>query len=330
MQILMFQLLVFLLNPTQSRSEKDMRATILSALEKATLFFRDSYNDMNVDAVLGYRLLQAYLNGVLEKWESQPGLQSSRKRVVHLEKTLSTLIDKAECALEQNTPNYYRKFAPALGPGFWKIPRQWIQTNPSLASSLKNGSGCLNGSISDSCISHLLGTWGDGEEPCFVPDYCPGVMTKLDCSGYSLSHQLFYFLFADIKGCSDSLFLDTSYYKNVFCSSMKEINIDAGKQDRLNTIGDLFVENILLCGMAGFSDFYQPQWLKIILNWQKPGEGCFWMYGDRFQSPNQTSGEHSQGLKRVKRQEKILKNGCSSHNTGVAVATLGGFLHYGF
>ncbi|KAL8175021.1 UNVERIFIED_CONTAM: hypothetical protein K2H54_009352 [Gekko kuhli] len=69
-------------------------------------------------------------------------------------------------------------------------------------------------------------------------------MTRLDCSGYSLSHQLFYFMFAVMKGCSDPLFLGAPYYKQVFCASMKRINVDAERQARLHTFGDLFVENI--------------------------------------------------------------------------------------
>ncbi|KAL8174834.1 UNVERIFIED_CONTAM: hypothetical protein K2H54_001023 [Gekko kuhli] len=108
MRLLMFQLLVSLLNPTLSRSEEDMRATILSALEKATLFLSDSYDKINVDAVLGYRMLQAYLNAVLEKWESEPGLQPARERVARLKEQLLTLVDKAERAVAENTPDYYR------------------------------------------------------------------------------------------------------------------------------------------------------------------------------------------------------------------------------
>ncbi|XP_060116996.1 UPF0764 protein C16orf89 homolog [Heteronotia binoei] len=330
MHFLVFQLAVSLLNPILSRSEEDMRSTILTALEKATLFLNDSYDEINLDAVMGYRMLQGYLDAVKKKWDSQPGLQLAQERVVRLEEQLSTLIDKAEQAVEQKTPGYYRWFAPALGLGFWKIPHRWTQTDPSLAPSLTNGTGCLSGNRSDSCISHLLGTWGDGAEPCSVPNYCPDVMTRLDCSGYSLSHQLLYFMFADAKECSNPLFLDAPYYKEVFCASMKQMNVEGEKEARLYTFGDLFVENILLCGMSGFSDFFKPQWLRIILNWQKPEKGCFWMYGDQFQSSSQNSKEPSQGLKRVKRQEKILKDGCASHNTGVAVAALGGFLHYGF
>ncbi|XP_077172623.1 UPF0764 protein C16orf89 homolog isoform X2 [Paroedura picta] len=307
-----------------------MRDKILSALEKATAFLHDSYNDINVDALLGYRILQAYLDAVLEKWESQPELQLSRDRAGRLEGTLSVGLEKAERAMERNTPDYYQTFAPALAPGFWKVPHRWTETDPPPASSSSDAPKCLNGDMSDMCISHLLGTWGDGEQPCFVPDYCPDIMTRMGCTGYSLSHQLFYFMFAEVKGCPDPLFLNASFYKKAFCASMKQINVDAEKEARLDVFGDLFVENILFCGMCGFSDFYNPRWLEIILNWQKPGKGCFWMYGDLSQSSNQNSGEARMGLRRAKRQEKILKDGCASHNTGVAVAALGGFLHFGF
>ncbi|XP_057358764.1 UPF0764 protein C16orf89-like isoform X3 [Manis pentadactyla] len=38
---------------------------------------------------------------------------------------------------------------------------------------------------------------------------------------------------------------------------------------------DIFMENIMFCGIGGFSDFYKLRWLAAILSWQKPQGGCF-------------------------------------------------------
>ena len=36
----------------------------------------------------------------------------------------------------------------------------------------------------------------------------------------------------------------------------------------------------MICGMAGFSDFYKLRWLEAILSWQKPQLGCFGKPGE--------------------------------------------------
>ncbi|XP_061456281.1 UPF0764 protein C16orf89 homolog [Rhineura floridana] len=302
-----------------SRCE-DRRNSVISALEKAAVFLEDQYKEINIDAAVGYCLMQAYLSATLDKWASEPGLDSERKRVALLDEKVLPLIEKAKQALNQKDPAYSGAFFPSLSPGFWKVPHQWTQTVPSFPFSPTNGS-CLDLKTSDSCISFLLGTRGKRGKSCLVPDGCRSIMTKAHCSGYSLSHQLFYFLFAEMKGCSDPLFHNAQYYKSAFCHLMMQSNLNIKKRALFHDFGDLFTENILFCGMAGFSDFYKPQWLDLILNWQKQDKGCFWMY---------ESSMTTKESQRVKRSEKILPGECSAHNTAVAVGAIGGFLYYGF
>ncbi|XP_066496909.1 UPF0764 protein C16orf89 homolog [Tiliqua scincoides] len=312
MWFLVFQLLICLLHPNLSSCEEDTRSVIISVLEKATVFLENEFDKINLDALMGYRLMEVYLGGILRKWSLNPRLASEWNRVARLETKLATLTEKAKLALEQNNPDYYRVFAPAFRPGFWKIPLQWTQINSSIAS--QTGTDCPVMLLSDVCISALLGTWKGSGQPCSVPDDCRRAMTGPQCSGYDLSHQLLYFMFAEMEGCSDPLFLNAQYYRNLFCAPMMQININAEKEGLLENFGDLFTENILFCGMSGFSDFYKPQWLNLILNWQKPETGCFWMYA----------------LSSAPTGHYLELGGCSSHNTGVAVGALAGFLYYGF
>ncbi|XP_053132441.1 UPF0764 protein C16orf89 homolog [Hemicordylus capensis] len=328
---LVFQLLIYLLNPNLSICEGDTRNAIISALEKATDYLETHYDEINLDGVLGYCMMQGQLFAALEKWNSDLRLESERERVARLQKKSSAAIEKAKRALGESNPYYYKVFSSALSPEFWKPSHQWLQTDPSAAVPLTNSSSaCLGLDASNVCISSLLGTGKDGGDSCTVPDICRSFATGTHCTNYELSHQVFYFMFAEMKGCLDPLFLNAQYYKNLFCTAMMQININAEKQEFSHFRGDLFTENILFCGFSGFSDFYQPRWLDIILNWQKPEKGCFWMYADQSESFPQKSKSNVQESRRVKRWEKILKDGCSAHNTGVAVGTLAGFLYYGF
>nr|XP_009678593.1 PREDICTED: UPF0764 protein C16orf89 homolog isoform X2 [Struthio camelus australis] len=309
------------------RSEPDVRSSILLALEKATVFMESQYQDINLDAVLGFHILQGYLEGTLEKWSSEHQSLAQRAQVESLVRKLSSVIEKATHFLAQNDPKYFKEFEPILGPDFWVFPRLWNQTDSLLAYSAFGGTKCLTEEISDLCLTYLLGTGKESGKSCIVTSTCRNIMTKLGCSDYSLSHQLFYFMFADLKGCSDHLFLRAQYYKNIFCASMMKINLEIETNGFQFSSRDLFMENIMFCGMSGFSDFYKLRWLEAILTWQKANEGCFGKPSKDFEH---TSGGTDQKhlLRRIKRREKLFADGCSSHNTAVAVGTLGGFLYY--
>ncbi|KAI4551401.1 hypothetical protein MJT46_017653 [Ovis ammon polii x Ovis aries] len=90
--------------------------------------------------------------------------------------------------------------------------------------------------------------------------------------------------------------------------------------------------------MSGFSDFYKLRWLQAILSWQKPQEGCFGEPAAEDEELPKAIQYQQQFLRRVKRREKqfagltarplsVSPDGCSSHNTAMAVAALGGFLY---
>ncbi|KAM9124789.1 UPF0764 protein C16orf89 homolog isoform 2-T2 [Pangshura tecta] len=287
-----FLLLLFLFKSDLSKSEADSRSIIIFSLEKATFFLENKYRDINLDAVFGFHVLQAHLKGALEKWASEHELLSHQARVERLVKKLSSLIEKATHSLEQSDPEYFKEFEPVLGPNFWMLPHSWNQTDSSLAYSMFDSSSCFTEEMSDKCITYLLGTWKDNGKSCVVTKACRNIMTKFGCSGYPLSHQLFYFMFAAMKGCLDHLFLKAQYYKNIFCASMMKINLVIESNGFKFSSRDIFMEN-----------------------------------NENSEHPSRVK-DQEQLLRRVKRREKVFADGCSSHNTAVAVGVLGGFLYY--
>ncbi|NWX95484.1 CP089 protein, partial [Nothoprocta ornata] len=298
-------LLLALPGPGSPLSAPDASGAVVGALERATVFMEGQYRDLNLDAVLGFHILQGYLKGILEKWSSAHESLPHRARVEILLGKLSSLIEKATHLLEKNDPKYFKEFEPILGPHFWVFPQLWNQTDSLLAYTTFDNNRCLTEEMSDSCLTYLLGTWKENGKPCIVTNTCRNIMTKPGCSDYSLSHQLFYFMFADMKGCSNHLFLRAQYYKNIFCANMMKINLAIESNGFKFPSQDLFMENIMFCGMSGFSDFYQHRWLEAILTWQRPKEGCFGKPNEDF--------EHSSGgadqkhlLRRTKRREKLF------------------------
>ncbi|XP_033827299.1 UPF0764 protein C16orf89 homolog [Periophthalmus magnuspinnatus] len=312
---------------------------VLNSLARGADFLEQQHELINLDGVVGYIMLQAELKQAVGSWpHSDPVSWAQRSRAVALAKKLEQSLDRAVSALKQNDPNYYREFEPLLTWTFWLVPGSWASTDPSLVYSSTLTSECYDEQLSDKCLTLLLGTWKQNGTPCIVTKQCRDMMTRFGCPFYSLSHQLLYFMIGHMRGCSDLLRGDSRAsrlnmtelsYQRIFCSNMMKTNNDLLTEALGPLNADIFLENILVCGLAGFSDFYKADWLQHILRLQDVEVGCFGR--DRNVVSERIGEELLEQLQphhRVKRRERVLPDGCSSHMTGVAVGALGGYLNY--
>ncbi|XP_071750896.1 UPF0764 protein C16orf89 homolog [Centroberyx gerrardi] len=322
-----------------SASQEEVIDDILNSLTKGAAFLEEQHENINLDGVVGFLILQAELKEAVRTWpHTDPLSWAQRTATVALVRRLDQSLDKAVAALQQNDPKYYREFEPLLSWRFWLVPQEWSSTDSSLAYSSTRNSECYDEQLSDKCMTLLLGTWKNNGTPCIVTKSCRDTMTRFGCPHYSLSHQLLYFMIGTMKGCSNMLKGDMRAsranmtersYQKIFCSNMMKSNLEIIKDDFSGQTQDIFIENILLCGLAGFSDFYKADWLQHILRLQDQDAGCF---GSDERGISQIIGdellEQLQPHRRVKRRDKTLRDGCSSHMTGVAVSALGGYLSY--
>nr|XP_012303670.1 UPF0764 protein C16orf89 homolog [Aotus nancymaae] len=310
-----------------AEAKASIAGLILSALERATIFLEQRLPEINLDGMVGVRVLEEQLKGVQEKWAQETLLQPLSLRVGALGEKLEAAIQRSLLYLKLSDPKYLREFLPTLQPGFWKLPHAWTHTNASLVYATFEPQDSFSEESSDMCLVQLLGTGMDSSQPCGLSDLCRSLMTKPGCLGYCLSHQLLFFLWARMRGCTQGLFQQSQDYINLFCANMMDLNC------RTEAIGyeyptrDIFMENIMFCGMGGFSDFYKLRWLEAILSWQKQREGCFGEPDAEDEELSKAIQYQRHFLRRVKRREKQFTDGCSSHNTATAVAALGGFLY---
>uniref|UniRef100_A0A8C8DNT7 Chromosome 16 open reading frame 89 n=1 Tax=Oryzias sinensis TaxID=183150 RepID=A0A8C8DNT7_9TELE len=312
---------------------------VLSSLSLGVSFLERQHEHINLDGAVGFVLLQAELKEAVGTWpHTDPVSWAQRTSAVALLRRLDQALDKAFIALKRNDPKYYKEFEPLLSWTFWKIPAEGVSTDPSLVYPSTMSAECYDEQLSDKCLTLLLGTWKENGTPCIVTKPCLDTMTRFGCPHYSLSHQLLYFLVGRMGGCSNLLKGDTrasranvteQQYQNIFCSNMMKTNQDVVAAGLTEQTVDIFTENILICGLAGFSDFFKADWLQHILGLQDKEVGCF---GRDHSILSQIIGdellEQLQPHRRVKRREKILPDGCSSHMTAVAVGALGGYLNF--
>ncbi|XP_017260921.2 UPF0764 protein C16orf89 homolog isoform X2 [Kryptolebias marmoratus] len=319
----------------------EMVDDILGSLSRGVSFLERQHEHINLDGAVGFTMLQAELKEAVRTWpHTDPVSWAQRTAANALLRRLDPSLDKAVAALKQNDPKYYREFEPLLTWKFWLIPPERRSTDPSLVYPSTMTSECYDEQLSDKCLTLLLGTWKMSGTPCIVTKLCRDTMTRFGCPHYSLSHQLLYFLIGRMRGCNDLLKGDMratrtnmteQNYQEIFCSNMMKANRDIVTSGLTEQTVDIFIENILICGLAGFSDFHQADWLQHILRMQDEEVGCF---GRDRNIVSQIIGDELleqlqlQPHRRVKRREKILPDGCSSHMTAVAVGALGGYLNF--
>ncbi|XP_003965018.1 UPF0764 protein C16orf89 homolog [Takifugu rubripes] len=313
---------------------------ILGSLTDAVSFLEREREQVNLDGLVGFIMLQAVLKDAVQTWpHSDPVSWAQRATTVALIRRLDRSTVKAMDAIKQSDPQYFREFEPLLSWGFWVIPHEWTSTDVSLFYSNTRKTECFDEQRGDKCMKLLLGTWKVNGTPCIATKSCLDTMTNLGCRDYSLSHQLLYFLIGKMKGCTSMLKgyarasqanMTERGYERIYCSNMMKINQDIFRDSLKETRIDIFMENILFCGLAGFSDFFKPDWLQWIIQRQDKDLGCFGRDENitSLMAVEKLLEQPHPSPSRVKRREKVLPDGCSSHTTSVAVGTLGGFLGF--
>uniref|UniRef100_A0A3B5PTS0 Chromosome 16 open reading frame 89 n=1 Tax=Xiphophorus maculatus TaxID=8083 RepID=A0A3B5PTS0_XIPMA len=277
---------------------------LLGSLSRGVSFLERQHEHINLDGAVGFVMLQAELKEAVRTWpHTDPVSWAQRTAAVALLSRLDQSLDKAVAALRLNDPKYYREFEPLLTWTFWMIPQEWRSTDPSLVYPSTLTSECYDEQLSDKCLTLLLGTWKMNGTPCIVTKPCRDTMTRFGCPHYSLSHQLLYFMIGRMRGCNNLLKGDTrasranmteQNYQDIFCSNMMKANQDIVTNGLTEQTVDIFIEN--------------KSFISQII-------------GDELL-------EQLQPHRRVKRREKILPDGCSSHMTAVAVGALGGYLNF--
>uniref|UniRef100_A0A2C9LZ26 Uncharacterized protein n=1 Tax=Biomphalaria glabrata TaxID=6526 RepID=A0A2C9LZ26_BIOGL len=111
------------------------------------------------------------------------------------------------------------------------------------------------------------------------------MMTKGNTMAYVITHQLLYFVMVEKSGCVAPIeelvykYNKTSLrdFEKRLC---KSIYVEAQQEEVGNSVKelkqDLFLEQLLLCSLVGFQEFFQEKWIRLVLSWQKP-RGCYGM-----------------------------------------------------
>ncbi|KAG5895893.1 hypothetical protein JTB14_000507 [Gonioctena quinquepunctata] len=192
-----------------------------------------------------------------------------------------------------------------------EITKLGFYKNWTVGKVLQQKRAIYKGIKTDKCLRELL-ELSPTNGMCYISDICSEMMldvNRID-TGYLLTHRLLYLQIQRLQGCKiPNTYLATPDYTKKFCSYIYK---EAITNEFLGfPYHDIFLEQVVLCGMEGYSEFLNGKWLSQILKWQNK-HGCY----------------ESIARNISKRTSTIIDYGCSDHSTGLGAAALALFYRY--
>lgn len=317
------------LNTTLSYLERTV-----TALKSALQFFHTQYNNVNLDAVIGTRIVEGTLTVLLQNLDQQgqsellqADILSSIRELYHLAKTVS---DAAEPSVATSEQLYYQRIGPTITEGMWDLdyPRRLVPRSVPLWNY--SDFEAMTEEESDDCLTELFGTGRRTAEQCAISEKCWTRMTKMEYNQYSLSHEIFYLQLAELADCLPQMMWKILMHEqpslhrmqDIFCANMLKEAKHIARAGYPARHQDLFMEQAALCGMYGYWEFFRYDWLDQMLGWQDQKNGCYRWAG----WPLEKYAPQLHLLR--KREERRLDDGCLCHRTTVAAGALVQYVRY--
>ncbi|XP_028403279.1 UPF0764 protein C16orf89 homolog [Dendronephthya gigantea] len=316
---------------TIKRSEKgQFLERAVFALEKVLFYYDHNYETITIDSLLGIRVAEGILLKIVTD-NKHDILDIGKMKLIFLiekmHRSAKRISNKSLSVARDDNIKAFQMFYKIISKP-WKLFHRFQKMNrknSGLKKPLKNI--MFDGPTSDHCISLLLKD-KDGYGLCNITDSCWQFETQKYVDGYTPTHQVLYFLFGLSESCGDAIkkkfqgtgFNDTQEFLLELCENILQTAEQLWQDDNvLEYEKDLFMEQSLVCSLAGYEDFLNERYLNTILKWQI-GVGCF---GTKVHAKQST-----RTLRKPRYAEKLFKDGCLNHETGVAVALLAQYIRW--
>ncbi|KAF5302111.1 hypothetical protein FQR65_LT08663 [Abscondita terminalis] len=288
--------------PSESSALLKYKLKITTALTDVLNFIYTHHDEMNFDVSVALIITKAQLDATLTYDLSEEDLKTVEKLI----KLCDAGIDGVLKNFSNGSSLYhlYKKFLTNKLQNLEPIKQQFVD------NIFKNKIAQYHGISSNECLYELFRqTPRDFKSyHCSIGDRCKEFMfgRRID-SGYVLTHRLLFLHIMRMMRCPiSSLFINQ--LTNTYCSLI----LREAKTNELLGFPqqDIFIEQVVFCGLEGFNEFLNTKWIKYIINW-KTKNGCY-------------KDVHSFNT----RSASIISYGCMDHTTGLASAALSTSLRY--
>ncbi|GFO31338.1 upf0764 protein c16orf89 homolog [Plakobranchus ocellatus] len=329
------------MSPPATNSTMDLLLRTFDGLGKALQFFKSEFRHVNLDAVIGTRIVQSSLDVLLRRLANFNLLDDVPPYVInHIRKLrdeAGEVSDLATPYIMMNEPQYYGHIGPILSENRFALDYDNRDINEDAPVWEYNRVEVMEESFSDDCLAELFGT--KTGKTCDISRNCWKAMTGLGYNRYSLSHEIFYLELAETSGCRSEMQWyilqeqqgSLQVLHDTFCANMlAEANLIADNNFPAE-VRDVFMEQAALCGMLGYRQFFTSDWLVKILSWQDQTNGCYRWAGWPEKSDEDAVSKlvvpRSNG-RLAKREEKRIAEGCLCHRTSVAASALSQYVRF--
>ena len=305
--------------PTKADGFKDVRDTLV-ALDGVISWAKAHHYLLIVDFLFSIRVAQ----GELEMLTAR----SVDMRVSDIDTRIQIIREKLDYLAEITFDNpaaanteYYKKFLPMISQKYY-ISRQYSTRKRFPFTPRHEAAPVYNATFSetqsDSCMVEILGS--KDVTKCQLSRSCFHQMTDDLSEDYQLTHQLLYFILAELHSCGKQLEKlarsnGTYVAKLVEKYAMKTYKrlpsvLDSGSYD-------LFLEMVMIGQMLNYVEFYHPRITQLLLLWHD-STGC---YNEESQTPD-TIKTQTNRIGRRLFAEEIVDESCSEHMTALALIVL--------
>nr|XP_023023504.1 UPF0764 protein C16orf89 homolog [Leptinotarsa decemlineata] len=292
---------------------------VRNGIEKSLMYINEKYKEVNVDCLFGVVLTQAVVQDVYQNG--------------------SHLMDESSQNIIRRSSNILNKTIPLVrNEELWVVPSLlnvdiWMKDLVYKYNDLYSFSKIPNYGILDNvhrfgdrnsqfpnsnfCLQDIA-NWTSKIMPrmCSIRGDCWKTYYEMDrfSSGYILTHKLLLLQLAKARKC----IINKEVYDQetkLLCSLIYAEIYNGDYFKELDETFDLFLEEIVVCGYEGYTEFFQTKWLYYILDSQR-NSGCFAaILTDKRKS-------------KIKRNINVFEDGCADHTTGLGMAALS--LYYNF
>ncbi|XP_052270218.1 UPF0764 protein C16orf89 homolog isoform X2 [Dreissena polymorpha] len=289
-----FLVFIFCLPIVYLDNVDDYLKAVLHSVDKIVNFYQSDYKNLNVDGLFGVRVLEGHLAAIIKDYESgklQHLNQSQVDQMRRLKKTATTICDQALEHVRKDGEKYFSLMGMVLrtpwdnfDTSFKKVnlTLEWTQAEYDRAKREVH----MDESVSDRCMSELMGSHKPRGQPCDISQQCALDMTAPGLLGYGITHQLLWTMLAEKVGCSKKLSEGLMMLRQRSLVSLRQEmctnNFLQMQNMRAKFPGgvlppafqDLLLEQLFVCPSLGYHEFLQLEFLPQVLSWQH-SNGCY-------------------------------------------------------
>ncbi|XP_064653093.1 UPF0764 protein C16orf89 homolog [Lineus longissimus] len=305
---------------------------VLHAIQKVLDFFQSDAKDINVDGLFGIRVAQGQLADIL-----QNALLGSVSLPLMLRVEVTSLVAEMERISDLVIQNlgdtdYFKQFDPILGKAWnssYSIRHVALDSVPQFVPEvLKKLVHNYDEPRGDRCFMDMFGRarFPKSQRPvpkCTIRPGCQQYLLEGTTNGYHLTHQLLY-LNCGMQNCTKKIERLTGNSLEVLlrerCTRAYGEAVTLVDSGIPHSLRDYFMEDVTVCGILGFQEFFRPDWLRLIISFQSPS-GCFAEQETRKKRHVGFFGSNA-GMRKLL-VERLMRGHCLSHASGLGLSSLG-------